>query len=341
MITYPNQKVVTVSKPKYEKNFITVSIDEFKEAFIILTKIELAIFIYLCGNKDGYTFALSPEHIMTEYKISKSSYHRAIERLIELRYLVANGGNHYIFCSTRPTGEYKENNVSTSEYKKTVKPTSEYNESQKRVEPVPPVSIGSPTSEYMVYSQMNTEIDNINNINKIDMIDRGDAIHQPEEGKREEPKKDLSFEVDEVLAKIAEEDKRYVEAAIATIPNGAKSVAQLRNEKNRSWEWICAALERKEAKLWEEKGLGVCFTHAFAAEVDSILAARNAKYKNIGKGSGDAAFEDVVIGGINEKVEGKEYFHFERPKEEPQKTVKSKEVMLKELESRLAAILDD
>ena len=249
MKTYPNQKVVTVKKPKYEKNFITVSISEVEEAFIILTRTELAIYFYLCGNKDGYTFALSPEHIMTQYKISKSSYHRAIERLIELRYLVANGGNQYIFCPSRPTGEYMENNpVSTTEYK----------ENPKMGQEVPLVNTGCPTGEYKVYSQVNTEIDKKNNINKIDNPSTGKEPEEPEneyvKWTREKEQKDRQAAID-----IAQQ-----------IPNSFNSIKQLR-EQGRSWEWIRTALEKKSLDVWQNKGLGMLFKGTFPNEIDNEL----------------------------------------------------------------------
>ena len=130
MITYPNQKIIEIRKPKYTQDFITVGISELEEAFILLTKTELAVYLYLCANKDGYKFALSPEHITTQYKISRASYHRAIEKLIKFQYLVFDGGNRYIFYTRRLTDEHKQ--------------ASDNNVSQRREDPVSLVNIGSP-----------------------------------------------------------------------------------------------------------------------------------------------------------------------------------------------------
>lgn len=295
METYPNQKIVEIRKSKYKNNFIMVGISEVEEALILLTRTELAVYFYLCANKDGYTFALSPKHITTQCKISKASYHRAIDTLIKFRYLVYDGGNHYTFYTCRLTCEYNEANDS--------------NVSQKRVEPIPPMSIGSPTGEYTVYSPVNREIDNINNINKID----NPSVENFGEQENREPELEKNVMDCATTSKAAsapdasksrlshnpfnlseveqEQDERFFRADVEKIfclfSTGADSLKQLR-EKGMPWEWIDLAAEPKKEYMVEHNNAGLLFqnrtgTNAYPAEVTAAYEERLATYRRIAK----------------------------------------------------------
>ena len=59
MASFPNQRTVTIHKPLYEGNFVQVDIDDWQEAFALLTKSSFGLYLYCCGNKDGYNLELT------------------------------------------------------------------------------------------------------------------------------------------------------------------------------------------------------------------------------------------------------------------------------------------
>ena len=92
IITYPNQSIITIHKPEYEGNFVQVSIDEWQEAFAALPRISFGLYLYLCGNKDGFHLALSSVAFQHSLGVSDSSYRRAVEDLLAAGYLIMRNG---------------------------------------------------------------------------------------------------------------------------------------------------------------------------------------------------------------------------------------------------------
>lgn len=86
--SYPNQSIVTIHKPQYKENFLQVSIDEWQEAFIKLPRIFFSLYLYLCGNQDGFPLSLSSADIQKRLNVSDSSYRRAVEYLLAAGYLM-------------------------------------------------------------------------------------------------------------------------------------------------------------------------------------------------------------------------------------------------------------
>lgn len=104
MASFPNQRTVTIHKPHYEGNFLQVSIDEWQEAFDPLTRIGFGLYLYCCGNQDGYKLELSSAAVQNALRISDSSYRRAIEELLEKGYFIQRADNKYDFYTTpQPT----------------------------------------------------------------------------------------------------------------------------------------------------------------------------------------------------------------------------------------------
>lgn len=93
MAKYANQKTIIINKKKYDKNFLQIGIDEWQEAYKKLKPTTFAIYLYLCGNKDGYHFELSPAAIENALGIKKTAYYSAIQQLEEENYIV--DGNFY------------------------------------------------------------------------------------------------------------------------------------------------------------------------------------------------------------------------------------------------------
>lgn len=104
MVTYPNQKIVTVHKPKYSEDFLQISKEEWMDAYDKLTRSGLGLYLYCSGNQNTYQFALSSLAIQAALGISDSSYRRAIEELLVKGYLIEGSGNTLHFYTTpQPT----------------------------------------------------------------------------------------------------------------------------------------------------------------------------------------------------------------------------------------------
>lgn len=91
MVTYPNQKIITVFKEKCEKDFLQIKNNNWKSASNILTYSAFKIYLYMASNKDEYTFALSYAAINEEIPMSRNTYDGAIKELIK---------NGYLSCSS-------------------------------------------------------------------------------------------------------------------------------------------------------------------------------------------------------------------------------------------------
>ncbi len=101
MITYANQKTVTVHKPSYTENFLQVSKDEWMDAFANLTRSSFGLYLYCCGNQNTYQFALSSQAVQNTLGISDSSYRRAVEELLVAGYFI-EGNNKTLHFYTTP-----------------------------------------------------------------------------------------------------------------------------------------------------------------------------------------------------------------------------------------------
>ena len=104
MASVPNQRKIIIHKPRYEGNFVQVDIDEWQEAFALLTKSGFGLYLYCCGNQDGYKLGLSSAAVQNALHISDTSYRRAVEELLEKGYFIQNTNTKYDFyTSPQPT----------------------------------------------------------------------------------------------------------------------------------------------------------------------------------------------------------------------------------------------
>ena len=104
MASFPNQRTVRIHKPKYEGNFVQIDINDWQEAFALLTKSGFGLYLYCCGNQDGYKLELSSAAVQNALHISDSSYRRAVEELLEKGYFMQRTATKYDFyTSPQPT----------------------------------------------------------------------------------------------------------------------------------------------------------------------------------------------------------------------------------------------
>ncbi len=82
----PNQKVVTVVKSK-PKGYI-LDIVANRVAHKKLSSDAYSLYMYFVLNIPGYTEALSMKHITNNMALSERTYYKAVNELIEKRYLV-------------------------------------------------------------------------------------------------------------------------------------------------------------------------------------------------------------------------------------------------------------
>lgn len=102
MTTYPNQKTVTVHKPKYDQDFTQVAKSEWMEAYANLTPSAFGLYLYCCGNMDGYRFGLSSRAIQVALNYSDSSYRRAVEDLLTAGYFIQKSSEKTLHFYTTP-----------------------------------------------------------------------------------------------------------------------------------------------------------------------------------------------------------------------------------------------
>lgn len=106
METYPNQNRVLIHKNRYKKDFLQIGIDEWQEASKCLTPSAFKIYLYLAGNSDGFTLALSKQDIQNKLNISFTRYYEAIALLKKKKYLCAETTNTFHFFTT-PNPEFE------------------------------------------------------------------------------------------------------------------------------------------------------------------------------------------------------------------------------------------
>ena len=103
MITYPNQRVVTVFKSDCSKDFLQINNQEWQAAASTLkTYSAFKLYLYFASNINGYSVALSPIAIEEAIGISENTYRAAFKELVECGYLTQVEGkkNMYVFHTT-------------------------------------------------------------------------------------------------------------------------------------------------------------------------------------------------------------------------------------------------
>jgi len=67
----------------------------------------LQVYLYFAKNADGYSFALSPKAAKEAAGITKTTFEKVVNLMIDDGYLVQRDGNTYDFYETPHTKEQK------------------------------------------------------------------------------------------------------------------------------------------------------------------------------------------------------------------------------------------
>ena len=76
-----------------------------------MPRASLGLYLYLCGNQDGFPLALSSADVQKRLGISDSSYRRAVEDLLAAGYLIMRNDNERtldFYTSPQPTSYMKK-----------------------------------------------------------------------------------------------------------------------------------------------------------------------------------------------------------------------------------------
>lgn len=149
-LSVPNQKTIIIHQSKQEP-FLKIGIDELFEAYRnIKTPSSFVMYLYLAGNRDGFSLELSKEAFKNRTSLDKSSYHRAVKHLTELGYIYEDNCGRLNFA-TKPKEGLKR---------------AIQNWDQKRAKlerPIVKTETAKSQNCNEMYSGMNTEIDNTDN----------------------------------------------------------------------------------------------------------------------------------------------------------------------------------
>ena len=97
MATAPNQRKVIVHREKCERDFLQIKKENWFAANKDLEPYGLQVYLYLAGNRDGFTLELSQEAAEREAGIKKTSFHKYVNLMIEKGYLVQRGEGSNIY----------------------------------------------------------------------------------------------------------------------------------------------------------------------------------------------------------------------------------------------------
>ena len=112
--TVPNQKVVKVDKVETKgKIFAQIEMDALQSAAQSLDAGAFKLWVYFAKNQKGFEFALSSKDVLDTFGMKIKQYNNAVDELIEKGYLVAQGGNKYLFSevAVKPKGNNEKESV--------------------------------------------------------------------------------------------------------------------------------------------------------------------------------------------------------------------------------------
>lgn len=100
MVVYPNQKVITVFKDECKEDFLQVNNTNWQVACANLTYSAFKLYLYMAGNKNGYSFAPSYETINELVSMNRKTYDNAVKELKDCGYLRQVKGSAWSFSDT-------------------------------------------------------------------------------------------------------------------------------------------------------------------------------------------------------------------------------------------------
>lgn len=110
MTTFENQKTITTKGALHNKEntYAMLNIEAMEEAMALLKPNTYKVWCYMAKNQNNYTFALSCVDACRFCKMSKPTYLKCIQELINTGYLVNTSGNHYDFYEKLPKADLIE-----------------------------------------------------------------------------------------------------------------------------------------------------------------------------------------------------------------------------------------
>ena len=89
-MSVPNQRIVKVHRemPGKEGNFLQIKKSNLYEAYRTLNATALCLYLFLAGNKDGYSLEYSPKAIHAEMGMPESTCRDQFNVLVNKGYLV-------------------------------------------------------------------------------------------------------------------------------------------------------------------------------------------------------------------------------------------------------------
>lgn len=104
MERFPNQKRITVNSDKKDKNnlYAILNIDSMNTAMCLLKPNTFKLWCYMAKNQNNYTFDLGYADAGKFCNLSKPTYLKSVQELIDVGYLVETGNSNYDFYERLP-----------------------------------------------------------------------------------------------------------------------------------------------------------------------------------------------------------------------------------------------
>lgn len=98
------QKTITTRSAAHNKQniYAVLNIDAIYDAMALLSANTFKLWVYMAKNQNNYTFALSCVDACRVCKMSKPTYLKCVNELIECGYLVQTESNKYDFFEKLP-----------------------------------------------------------------------------------------------------------------------------------------------------------------------------------------------------------------------------------------------
>lgn len=97
--TVPNQKVITIHREKVTDPFVYMTRENMVNAYKDLNATALYLYMLLVSNKEDYKFAFSPQAVLNQFGMPKTTCQDQFKKLVEKGYIVQRkeGTNLYDF----------------------------------------------------------------------------------------------------------------------------------------------------------------------------------------------------------------------------------------------------
>ena len=241
-MSYSNQKILRIVKPKYEREFLQVGITEWQNAYKVLTPSAFAIYLYLASNADGFCLELSQKAIENSLGIKKTAYFEAVQQLESKGYIQPISGNMFYFLLSANSVK-TENSGNTELAGEQIVRKSGQSIPETRIE-----NSGKTDESVRFYDR---EIDNINNKDKIknkieekerieERLEERGAAAQPASTEISEIQKNQMIDFSEIQKKVEieetktkEEPRRLEETSISRLnKDNPNVIGEIDNEKD-------------------------------------------------------------------------------------------------------------